>query len=341
MQQTMFKRISDQSHGVLSSLSPLAVLTISLSLAVLLNVVNYLVPANLFLFQLVPVALAGWYGSRHVGWLIAAYSATAGCVVEALEAHQSLWTFVRFETFLSRIVVLIAVAMLLSRLIEARKRQAQLTRFIVHDLRSPVASTITGLMTVEPSKLEPEDREILDLSLVSSQRALDLVNSLLDVSKLESGRFEVRMLEGSTGSVIDDAFDQIRLWARQDQIELAKDVREPAGVFDPDITTRVLVNLVSNALKFSPPNSTILVSVERTNTGGLRFSVKDEGPGIPPMYAQKIFEPFEQVEGTKGGTGIGLTFCRLAIQAQGGRIWVDSKVGEGTAMRFELPQCRP
>jgi two-component system sensor histidine kinase VicK len=106
------------------------------------------------------------------------------------------------------------------------------------------------------------------------------------------------------------------------------------------VLTRVLVNLLSNALKYTPSGKTITVSAKVTDEG-VHFAVTDEGPGIPKEYLHRIFDRFVQVEARKAGapvgTGLGLTFCKLAVEAHGGRIWLESEVGKGTTVHFLLP----
>ncbi|HEY0867846.1 MAG TPA: HAMP domain-containing sensor histidine kinase, partial [Fimbriimonas sp.] len=233
------------------------------------------------------------------------------------------------------------LARVLSKLRESREQQKELTGFIVHDLRSPISSAITGLITLEQTgHLGELEQEMVTLALVSNQRALSLVNSMLDVAKLESGKMELRTEAVALDRFVDDAFDQVALWARSHEIGLVKEVHVATAMLDPALTMRILVNLLSNALKFSPPGSNVVVHVDPSPKDGIRFAVQDHGPGIPPEYAERIFEPFSQVKGTQGGTGLGLTFCRLAVHAQGGRIWVDSHLGKGTSMIFTLPHAQ-
>jgi NtrC-family two-component system sensor histidine kinase KinB len=175
------------------------------------------------------------------------------------------------------------------------------------------------------------------LALVSNQRALTLVNSMLDVAKLESGKMPLNLEPASISELVESACQQVLLWAGGECIQIVSDVQVPNAVLDIDLTTRVLVNLLSNAIKFSPRDAQITVGVHTTFGGGLRFDVEDEGKGIPAEFVQSVFEPFTQVKGTKGGSGLGLTFCRLAVQAQGGKIWAESAVGKGTKMSFTLP----
>jgi signal transduction histidine kinase len=159
----------------------------------------------------------------------------------------------------------------------------------------------------------------------------------LDVAKLESGTMEVERQEIAAERFVDDCIQQVELWARGDGIQLAKEISLEKLYLDPTLTSRVVVNLLGNALKFSPEGSTVTVRLTLSH-GAARFSIADQGPGIPAEFADVIFEPFSQVKGTQGGTGLGLTFCRVAVQAQGGKIWVESHHGQGTIMHFTIPQ---
>jgi signal transduction histidine kinase len=110
---------------------------------------------------------------------------------------------------------------------------------------------------------------------------------------------------------------------------------------DPDVTTRVLVNLLSNAIKFSRPHSSVIICIEASDANMLAFRITDQGPGIPNEWVDRVFDKFTQVDARKTGgaigSGLGLTFCRLAVQAQGGQIWLESEVGKGTIVTFTLP----
>jgi signal transduction histidine kinase len=219
------------------------------------------------------------------------------------------------------------------------RQQRELMQFIVHDLRSPISSSITGLLTLQQTStaLEDDEKEMVQLSLISNQRALGLVNSMLDVAKLEAGKMPIHLAKIAVDPLVSNCFEQVSLWAKSSEVRLVNDVQVFQAYLDPDLTSRVLVNLISNALKFSPPGTEVKLSVIAAGHGTIRFSVQDSGPGIPPDYLETVFNPFGQVKGTRGGTGLGLTFCRLAVHAQGGKIWVESQLGKGTTMQFTLP----
>lgn len=319
-----------------------SILVSTLLTAVAVGALTYYIQADLLILFLAPVFLASWYAGWRYGAVVAVYSAASAFVTETLIISQV--TGGQFEprlilTLLVRLAAYLVIARTIARLHETQRQQEELTNFIVHDLRSPLASSITGLMTLQQTSdaLPDHDREMVDLALVSNERALSLVNSILDVAKLESGTMSVAPQEVFVREFVDDSLKQVELWARGHGITLEQDVHLDRAVLDPDLTSRVLVNLLGNALKFSPDEGTVVVRAAMHH-GAVRFSVVDHGPGIPPEAADLIFEPFGQVKGTQGGTGLGLTFCRLAVHAQGGRIWVESHVGKGTTMHFTIPQ---
>jgi len=267
------------------------------------------------------------------------WAGVATFVVETIVAGANQFQAHLLIALAVRTAAFLMIARTMAQLSETRRQQEELTNFIVHDLRAPLASSIAGLLTMQQNSdvIEDEDREMVDLALVNNNRALSLVNSILDVSKLESGKMQVEWLDTDIASFVEDSLEQVELWARGQNIKLDSDVIVDRARFDPVLTGRVLINLLSNALKFSPDGGTVTVRAGMSH-GSIKFSVMDQGPGIPQEDAELIFEPFAQVKGTTGGTGLGLTFCRLAIQAQGGKIWVESHVGKGTSMHFTIPQ---
>ncbi|MFA0760655.1 MAG: hypothetical protein HZLCBSQH_000756 [Candidatus Fervidibacterota bacterium] len=232
---------------------------------------------------------------------------------------------------------------------EQLRRQQELretlTDFLVHDLRSPLTNVISGLETLKltvQDRLSPDDAELLELSLIGAHRLLTMVNSLLDLRKMEEGKFPLYLKEFSPEDAINEAVRQVQLWAKQNGVTIRTDIAPdlPSLVADRWVLIRVLVNLLSNALKYTPSGKTITVSAQATEEG-IHFAVTDEGPGIPKEYLDRIFDRFVQVEARKAGapvgTGLGLTFCKLAVEAHGGCIWLESEVGKGTTVHFLLP----
>lgn len=319
------------------------ILLISLALALLIGAVDYRGSTAFLIAYLAPIALAAWYGGSRVGAVIAIYCTIAwyigGQIAEGFRGMNA----VDFWSTLARMAIFLIMSKVISRLRERAFQQQEMMQFVVHDLRSPISSAITGLMTLQQmrSTLDDTESEMVDLALVSNQRALTLVNSMLDVERFESGKLQPQFEPASIDELIGQAIQQVSLWAAGEDVRIVPDVEVPNGVLDFDLTLRVLVNLLSNALKYSPQGGEIHVEAHAWHSAGLRFVVEDHGKGIPPEYLQAIFEPFTQVKGTKGGSGLGLTFCRLAVHAQGGKIWAESTLGKGTKMIFTLPAHTP
>lgn len=229
------------------------------------------------------------------------------------------------------------------RLQEARDL---LSETLVHDLRSPVSSVISALNFIQESLASGETDEIIQPSLEIAQRSanrlLKMVESLLEIARLESGRLELHTIEADIGSLIEQMTAEFVDQASQDEIRLVFDISPdlPKVHIDRDKIQRVLNNLIDNALKFTGRGGKICIRAEPHGEMEVVLRVTDNGPGIPSEYREKIFERFVQVPGLSSrrkGAGLGLTFCRLAIEAHGGKIWVESQVGEGSTFVVVLP----
>ena len=228
----------------------------------------------------------------------------------------------------------------------AESMRDSLTQMLVHDLRTPLTTMLMSLQLLkdtdkDSSPLDAMQSEMIDLSLQGSNRLLALVNDLLDIAKMEGGELKIERLPIDIAELIDSAQQSVATQLRDTNVELKRSVASGATSLDADaeLLRRVLINLLGNAIKFTPRDGQIEISVAREDDGW-SFSVRDEGPGIAPEHRERIFEKFGQVE-MRGqshapSTGLGLTFCRLAVEAHGGRIWVESDVGQGSVFRFTI-----
>lgn len=226
---------------------------------------------------------------------------------------------------------------------ELEQLRDDLTHMIIHDLRTPLTSLLTGLQTVEGmGELNPDQKEFLDIAVRGGYSLLGMINDLLDISKLEEGSLKLECQELNPQEVVDYALTQVRSLARQKNLSLASDLPGdlPTLSADADKLRRTLVNLIGNAIKFTPTGGTITVASRRDEEGVL-FAVQDTGEGIPKEAFGRIFEKFGQVETRKAGrkmsTGLGLTFCKMVVEAHGGRIWVESEPGKGSTFSFVIP----
>ena len=217
-----------------------------------------------------------------------------------------------------------------------------LTAMLVHDLRTPLTGLLTPLQMLEAEMLGPLDesqREVVEISNRSGQRLLGMVNALLDVSKMEAGEFVIHRQTVEIEPFLNRVIQIARPLDDDDGATISVCCGQQTVEADPDVLERVLINLVGNALKFTPNDGEITLEAKPAN-GKTRFSVVDNGPGIAPEFQGKIFDKFGQVEnrqqGAKFSTGLGLTFCKLAIEAHDGTIGVNSEVGEGSEFWFEI-----
>ena len=222
-----------------------------------------------------------------------------------------------------------------------------LVHMVVHDLRSPLAAISACLEVIKWDAEEQHRRELaadVETALHATRTIIRLVNSVLDVSKMEGSEMRLQLAQADIAAVARESVDELESLVGTRQL-LREWPDDPVmALVDRDVVARVMQNLLGNALKFTPGTGVITVSVE-ANEDMVRVGVTDTGPGIPREYRERVFEKFGQVEamsrGQKFSTGLGLTFCRLAVEAHGGRIGVDSEVGRGSTFWFVLPRRGP
>jgi signal transduction histidine kinase/GAF domain-containing protein len=247
---------------------------------------------------------------------------------------------------------------------EAERLRQDLTSMIIHDLRSPLTSILTSIDMIfrgVTGQVGTVQREILTIAYASAQHLLNMVNLLLDISRLESGRMPLDRAPTALQPLIQRAVSRMSLIAQKADVAIELALPEPALLVyaDGELMLRVLQNLVDNALKFSPPGSRVVIDAIPCNTAAgpsevlaqagttsftvhdqryVTLSIHDRGVGIKPQDREKIFQKFGQAgDRRSSGSGLGLTFCRLVVEAHGGTIWVESDPGAGSTFRFTLP----
>lgn len=219
-----------------------------------------------------------------------------------------------------------------------------LADMIVHDLRTPLTSIRLSLDLMEKMADDAEQRtRFIANSKASAQQMLVLVNQILDVAKLEAGQLKPDYETISAAALLQEKAQIYRPQADSEQKQFEMDVAPdlPPFAADKGLLGRVLDNLVTNAIKYTEPNGRIQVRAWLNGTAVL-FQVADDGAGIPPSVADNIFDKFYQATDEDGkpirrGTGLGLTFCKLVVEAHNGRIWVDSQPGQGSTFSFTIP----
>ncbi len=213
---------------------------------------------------------------------------------------------------------------------------------ISHELKTPLASSDFSLKLLEDervSKLTQEQKELINGLKDDNRRMLKILSELLNMSQVEAGKIQLSVQMVNPGQIIEKAIQAVSAYAREKQIKIinasGKDL--PAIEADADKTTWVLNNFLTNAVKYSYNNSSIEIKASQENRHVV-FSVRDYGPGIDADYLPRLFERYFQVPGSKeNGNGLGLAISREFVEAQKGKIWVESQIGNGSVFNFQLP----
>ncbi len=226
-----------------------------------------------------------------------------------------------------------------NRLRELEEMRDKLTHMIVHDLRSPATSIRRCLELLKADSatvLDAERLSYLDEAARLTGHLSDMINSLLDISRLENGQMPINRAPCDLARLCDEAVSALLSAFEEKRITIGGRPDPIIASCDRDLVLRVLLNLLGNSIKFTPSGGRI--DIEVTRQGALaRVQIRDTGRGIPPEYLGKVFERFFQVEARKYSSGLGLAFCKLAIEAHGGRIGVESEQGKGSTFWFTLP----
>ena len=216
---------------------------------------------------------------------------------------------------------------------------------VSHELRTPLASIRGALGLLAAGVLDDEtnvNKQMLGIAAHETERLVRLVNDILDLERFETSKFTLNKQWCDATTLMQQVAEVIKPLTEESKVtvSLLPDAQTVPVWADPDRLIQVLVNLLGNAIKFSPAESKVTLTVQ-AETDQVLFQVKDQGRGIPADKVEAIFEQFQQVDASdardKGGTGLGLTICRNIIQKHGGRIWVKSVLGEGSTFYFTLP----
>jgi len=234
------------------------------------------------------------------------------------------------------------------RLQELEALRDSLVHMIIHDLRNPLTAISTFaylLETAERENLSAKGLAYVGHIVQSTDCLIEMSSSMLDVSKMESGQMQLNLAACDLGAIAREIVSRLEALKGERQIALALPEQPVFVRGDAQLFSRLVQNLVGNALKFVPV-ATGRVDIALTSEGGrVRCAVRDNGPGILPEHQEKVFDKFWQgtarEQGYKYSSGLGLTFCKMVVEAHGGRIGVESEVGVGSTFWFELPQDSP
>jgi PAS domain S-box-containing protein len=229
-----------------------------------------------------------------------------------------------------------------NRAIEKMKKE--FISIVSHELRTPLASIrgALGLLSAGVLQAQPATaQQMLEIAYSDTERLVRLVNDILDLEHLESNKFTIVKQWCDTATILRQSLEAVQPLATENQISLAMLPNSVQVCVDSDRIMQTLVNLIGNAIKFSPANSTVTLNVEDLGDRVL-FKVQDQGKGIPENMLENIFGRFQQVDASdsrqKGGTGLGLAICRGIVQQHGGKIWAESVLGKGSIFYFTIPK---
>ncbi len=218
---------------------------------------------------------------------------------------------------------------------------------VSHELRTPLTAIRGSLSLLQGGvvgTIDKQARELIHIAHTNVERLIRLVNDILDIEKMEAGRLELTLAQIESSQAIFTTVEGLRGMAQVAEVRLVVEDGAPLSVWgDFDRLVQVLTNLVSNAIKFSPPQGSITIRFEQVAGRRVRFSVVDQGHGISPEQQHKLFGKFQQLDASdnrkKGGTGLGLAISKAIVELHGGRIGVDSQPGRGSTFWFELPEA--
>jgi signal transduction histidine kinase len=262
---------------------------------------------------------------------------------------------VRREEFMAKVRSLLRARRLLAELEEARETLAArnakleelealketLTQTLVHDLKNPLAAVLGNLELMERKVDEPA-LHLVVRSKAAAWRMHQMILNLLDVGQLEEGKLVLRLEPVDSGSLVRKACQEMEGAAAQRKVRFEIDAGAGDAPLRGDLAVlrRVVDNLLSNAIEHSPQGGVVGVKVSPCDEG-IEIAVSDQGTGVPMEFRERIFEKFQRLEHRKAvpgaNRGLGLTFCRLAVEAHGGTIWVDDAPGGGALFRALLP----
>jgi PAS domain S-box-containing protein len=228
---------------------------------------------------------------------------------------------------------------------EVERMKNEFVSTVSHELRTPLTSIRGSLGLMENGivgELPPPALDMVRIARTNTERLIRLINDILDLEKIESGKLELKLQALEISELIDATFSGLRTVADGAQVTLRSSTEGAEQVRgDRDRLIQVLTNLVSNAIKFSPSKGVVEVSVTRDARGSVRFSVIDQGPGISAEQRGRLFGKFQQLDGSdtrsKGGTGLGLAISQSIVKEHGGNIDVLSGPGRGSIFTFTMP----
>lgn len=335
-----------QASNWLDRQKKVSVILITLIWVVLIGGFDYVTGPYLStsILYLIPVSLAAWWIDRKSGILVSLMCAVIWLLTDIVTNPTGLSPFVPYWNAAVRLGFFLIVTFAISSVYETRRRQEETMSFIVHDLRSPLSNILMSMTFLkEREVLSPPVANLVDMSIGSGKKMLIQVNSLLDLAQLEQKKLQVVLADVPVNTLVQQAINEVSSLAQRKRVALQVEsvAADLAVRADEVLSVRILVNVLSNAIKFSPEDCPVMMKIQ-VDQADLCVCIHDEGPGIPIKWQKQIFNKYEQVQARKSGaatgSGLGLAFCKAAVEVQNGRIWLATPDDEhGTVICFTLP----
>jgi PAS domain S-box-containing protein len=258
------------------------------------------------------------------------------------------WTVTPLVNFRQEVIAVIAQGRDVTAQLEAERMKKEFTSTLSHELRTPLTSIIGSLQLINSGVMGEVDKDVGELTVVAErngQRLLDLINDILDIEKIESGKLTLAPETIAVDDLVREAMVLNKAFAERFKVRFeSRGDRPERKVFaDRKRLLQVMTNLLSNAAKFSPEGGVVEIAIEDAG-GNVRVSVHDRGTGIPEAFRGRIFGRFTQADSTatrqKGGSGLGLAICKRLVELMQGRIGFADRDGGGSTFWFELPRQR-
>jgi signal transduction histidine kinase len=298
------------------------------------------------LFYLIPIGIVAWLQRKINTFIVVGMCALMWMTVDLASGHVYSMQMIVYWNTLVRLGIFATVGIALIKIRELQIRHHDLVNYVVHDLRNPLFTIVGNLEFLRDLPVVASDlqvRECVQDSLIAGARMTTLIDSILDLSRLERGKIPLNPQSVPVRELLDEALHAVSVFAKRKQVNLSSRIGEnlDSVYADRSITLRVLVNLLTNAIKASPPSSAVTLEAVPHDRRRVVFCVTDRGQGIPKQYLADVFDRLTQIKmgqgGFTSGSGLGLAFCRLATKLQGGQIWLESEVARGTTVKFTLP----
>lgn len=336
-------------------LEPLRISLLSiagLAMVVVVGVADHISGSYLdfYLFYLIPVSFAAWFCGSVPGFIVSVASAASWFIADDLGDPGRLTSFAIFWNSVIRVSIFAIFSHTLCWIRSYQHKRKEFIEFMVHDMRTPLAVVSLGLSQLNKYVSDGamgDQHDLLKACRSSVVRISTLVNAFLDAARIENNMLTPVVTPWTVTKLLDQVFGETSILAARQGVKLERKVTltDETVYSDQDILTRILSNLVGNALKVSEPGTTVTICVEKAAQDKLRFKVIDQGPGIPKNIMYKIFGKFVQTgrhdKALSAGSGLGLNYCKMAVRQLKGQIFIDSEVGRGTEISFVVPSVKP